>query len=126
PHVDGVLAFGRVEHVRPEQIELAIQHAEDPEARRQHADDRARNAIDNDAASDDRRIGAELAPPESVRQQDDVVASSYRIVAGEAATERRLDAEHRKEVGVDEETLDLHRARGDDVELDANEDRRSL
>ena len=38
-----------------------------PETRRQHADDLERSAVERDGAADDRRIGAEAAPPQRRR-----------------------------------------------------------
>ena len=43
---DGLLAVGRGEHVRSEQLDLAIQDVENREARSEDADDRARRAVD--------------------------------------------------------------------------------
>src|SRR5207249_362516 len=90
------------------QLELAIQDAVDAEAGRQDADDRARRAVDDNAAADGGRIGAELTPPEPVAEQHDVVVSRPAVGLDEAASERRLDAEKREKCGFDAKTFDAY------------------
>ena len=65
------------------------------EARRHHTDDRARKVVDPHDATDDARIGAEPAMPETVAQDDDVRRIRVAgVVGGEHAAERRTRGEH--------------------------------
>ena len=68
------------------------------EARRRHADDLVRLAVDDDAASDDRRVAVEAPLPNAVADDDDVMAAERLVVAHEAAAERGADAERVEEV----------------------------
>src|SRR5690606_6254937 len=65
----------------------------------QDADDGARRAVDADGPADDPRVGAEVLPPDLLRQNDDVVASRLALFRHEAAAEEWAGAEGREEVG---------------------------
>ena len=65
-----------------------------PERRRRHANHDVRIVVDPQAASDDRWIAAEAAPPETVADDDDR-RDPWRVVAGpEKPSELRAGAEH--------------------------------
>src|SRR5690606_10606215 len=59
----------------------------------QDADDGARRAVDADGPADDPRVGAEVLPPDLLRQNDDVVASRLALFRHEAAAEEWAGAE---------------------------------
>ena len=55
--------------------------------RAHHADDLVRHARQADAAADDRRIGAEAAPPERLAEQHDALVADLVFFFGEAPAE---------------------------------------
>ena len=66
-------------------------------------------AVDLDAVADNRPIAGKAALPETVAENHPPFAADLFLVGPEAATDRRLDAERREEVGGDVESLDLLR-----------------
>ena len=67
-----------------------------------HADDGARALVDDYAPSDNRRIGAVAALPQTVRQDDRRLEARHgRLLGEEVAAQHRLDPEQREQVGRD-------------------------
>jgi hypothetical protein len=76
------------------------------ESRARYAHHFARVALNEDRASNDRRIAAELTLPERVTQHGDRFAAGRRRVGRlERAAERRIDAEHTEIVACDEQCV---------------------
>src|SRR5258708_27002541 len=73
------------------------------EARRRHADDLVRLAVDDDGASDDRRVTVEAALPEAIADDDDMMTAERLVLAQEAAAQPGADAERVEEIGRPEE-----------------------
>ena len=64
----------------------------------QHADDGVRASVDGDAGADDAGGLPEALLPECVRDDDDVVIALL-LIRPERASQNRLDAERREEIG---------------------------
>ncbi len=71
-------------------------------AGRRHADDRVRQAAQRQAAADDARVGAELAPPHPIREHDDPLGAGSVVGRREQPSELRLHAEQREVVRRDD------------------------
>ena len=71
------------------------------EGARQDADDRVRDAVERQRAPDDPAIGAHLAAPERVRENDRWGRRRPVVIVGEAAPEHRGDPEHQEQVSRD-------------------------
>ena len=77
-------------------------------ARRHNAYHSVGSAAESDSLADQGRIGAEAAPPESVADEDDLVAAGTVFFFQECATQARLYAEDREQTGVDLRHVHAH------------------
>ena len=79
------------------------------EARRHHAQQRARGAVDDHRPADDRGRGAERLDPQAVRDDGDRRTTLDVLRFGEDASERRRHAEHREEARAHPRAVHAHR-----------------
>ena len=94
-------------HHRDEHFDV-VAHDRAVERRIGDADDRQRVVVDLDRLADDVGIGAEVAPPQAVAEDDDRMAAGRDLVRRQQrAAELRADAEHLKVVAGDELARDL-------------------
>ena len=82
------------------------------EARRHHADDRVGLGVEPDGATDDRGVGAEPPPPESVAQHGDEIFSVHALLRGEGPAQGGVGAEQREKRRRDFADLDALRRTG--------------
>ena len=96
------VAAAGAERERQQHVRRAIQ----AERRRQHADDRRRDTVDQHAAADHAGVAIEMPLPERVAQDRRARAVRTILLGAEVATERGRDAECRQQSGVDRPCAD--------------------
>ena len=84
---------------RPEVGRYAGRPGRELEARRDHADDRERLAVENDCFSGDGRIGAETLPPEPFAQHRDLALARQILFRSEPAAQEHRHAHDVEESG---------------------------
>ena len=103
PVARGVPRIERQRHpdLRPPRREI--------DAGRQHADDLARPAVDDDRPADDAGVGPEARAPQRVAQEHDGVARRLILAGAEDAAAGRRDAEDAEQLGGHARAGDAHR-----------------
>src|SRR5215510_1827844 len=89
--------LSNVEGERQPQFRLSMES----EFVRHYPDDRPAFAIQRDRPADQLRITAETAPPQAFAQYHSRRGAKCVFLGREGATERRIDAERRKQIGGD-------------------------
>ena len=79
------------------------------DAGRQHADDLARAAVDDDRPADDAGVGPEAGAPQCVAQEHDGVAGRLIFAGAEDAAASRRDTEDAEQLGGNARAGDAHR-----------------
>jgi hypothetical protein len=72
-----------------------------------HADQDARDTVEDHGATDERAVSAEPVAPQRFGEQHDVVVTWLELVRCEGAAQQRSEALNRKCVGRDEGSLEL-------------------
>jgi len=99
PQRSALVARSRVENQRHPQLRFRRPERREPETFRHDADDGVSLPVERDGGPHYIRIGREPGFPERMPQNDDTVAAEVLFVRAEHASDQRLDAQKRQDVG---------------------------